>query len=87
MLLMQQAACMHGMQKAVLIACCAVLCCRPMPEAPKADPLGRNLEGKGQQELPPGYVDEAEAAAERAKQGGRATLLIARAVPSSPCSC
>jgi hypothetical protein len=54
-----------------------------MPEAPKADPLGRNLEGKGQQELPPGYVDEAEAAAERAKQGGRAAGLAEGAACSA----
>lgn len=55
------------------LTCCATLryavLFRPVPEGPKADPLGRNLNGATQQELPPGYVDEAEAEAEKARQG------------------
>jgi len=43
-----------------------------MPVAPKADPLGRNLNGQQQQELPPGYVEAAQTEAEKAKQGGSA---------------
>lgn len=49
--------------------CCVMLCCaRPVPTEPKADPLGRNLNGTPQAELPPGFVDS-EAEAAKARQG------------------
>jgi hypothetical protein len=68
------------------VLCHAVLCCpRPVPEAPKADPLGRNLNGATQQMLPPGYVDAAEAAAEKARQGeGAQQVCICRLVLTVP---
>jgi hypothetical protein len=59
------------------VMCRAVLCCaRPVPTEPKADPLGRNLNGAPQAELPPGFVD-AEAEAAKAKQGKPAACVWA----------
>jgi hypothetical protein len=52
---------------------CKVTChlsCRPIPQEPKPDPLGRNLNREKQQELPPGYDPPGLEAAESLKGEG-----------------